>query len=176
MVDWKRVEELNKKNREADGEVENADKGLGKMFLQVGIVLAIIVLLGWWQDNSDEKNFKYREAMSTLIIAEIGLNHNGNMEVAKCLIDEAYNAGADIAKFQFFDISEFFGPEFEWYEECMKANANIRVIKKLVEKKQANVLLKTKAPYDEPGLKASQLARDNDHDEIANYLEEKEEE
>ena len=62
------------------------------------------------------------------------------------------------------------------HEECMKANANIRVIKKLVEKKQANVLLKTKAPYDEPGLKASQLARDNDHDEIANYLEGKEEE
>jgi|TARA_R100000995_G_C3479482_1_gene122994 sialic acid synthase SpsE len=59
--------------------------------------------------------------MKTTIIAEIGLNHNGNMEMAKCLIDEAHRAGADIAKFQFFDISEYFGPEFEWYEECMKA-------------------------------------------------------
>ena len=59
--------------------------------------------------------------MKTLIIAEIGLNHNGNMDIAKSLIDEAYSAGADIAKFQFFDISEYFGPEFEWYDECMNA-------------------------------------------------------
>ncbi len=56
-----------------------------------------------------------------LIIAEIGLNHNGDMDIAKCLIEEAHSAGADIAKFQFFDISEYYGPEFEWYNECMKA-------------------------------------------------------
>jgi len=36
----------------------------------------------------------------TLIIAEAGVNHNGNIELAKRLIDVAYDAGADIVKFQ----------------------------------------------------------------------------
>jgi N-acetylneuraminate synthase/N,N'-diacetyllegionaminate synthase len=56
-----------------------------------------------------------------IVIAEIGLNHNGNMQLAHCLIEEAAAAGADIAKFQFFDISQYFGPEFEWYDACMAA-------------------------------------------------------
>ena len=38
--------------------------------------------------------------MKTLIIAEIGNNHNGDFERAKRLIDKAKIAGADIAKFQ----------------------------------------------------------------------------
>ncbi|RYE58033.1 MAG: N-acetylneuraminate synthase [Sphingobacteriales bacterium] len=38
----------------------------------------------------------------TLIIAEAGVNHNGSLEVAKKLIDEAVEAGVDIVKFQTF--------------------------------------------------------------------------
>ncbi|MCR5202611.1 MAG: N-acetylneuraminate synthase [Lachnospiraceae bacterium] len=37
---------------------------------------------------------------NVLIIAEIGVNHNGSFETAKKLIDVAKEAGADIAKFQ----------------------------------------------------------------------------
>jgi len=40
------------------------------------------------------------EATPTFIIAEIGNNHNGNLELAKKLIAEAVMAGADCAKFQ----------------------------------------------------------------------------
>ena len=36
----------------------------------------------------------------TFIIAEIGNNHNGNIEIAKKLILKAINAGADCVKFQ----------------------------------------------------------------------------
>ena len=39
------------------------------------------------------------------VIAEIGLNHNGDMEVAKKLIDAAKEAGADCAKFQKRDVA-----------------------------------------------------------------------
>src|SRR5699024_3052835 len=35
-----------------------------------------------------------------LVIAEIGLNHNGSVELAKQLIDVAADAGADAVKFQ----------------------------------------------------------------------------
>lgn len=39
-------------------------------------------------------------AEHVLIIAEAGVNHNGNLEIAKKMIDVAKNAGADIVKFQ----------------------------------------------------------------------------
>ncbi|NOU51775.1 N-acetylneuraminate synthase [Pseudoalteromonas sp. JBTF-M23] len=38
----------------------------------------------------------------TLIIAEAGVNHNGNEELAFALVDAAHKAGADIVKFQTF--------------------------------------------------------------------------
>ena len=37
---------------------------------------------------------------NTIIIAEIGLNHNGSVDIAKQLIDVAVTAGCDIVKFQ----------------------------------------------------------------------------
>ena len=38
--------------------------------------------------------------MKRKIIAEIGINHNGSLELAKRLIDMAYLAGCDYVKFQ----------------------------------------------------------------------------
>ena len=38
--------------------------------------------------------------MKTLIIAEAGVNHNGDFELAKQLVDKAVEGGADIVKFQ----------------------------------------------------------------------------
>lgn len=38
----------------------------------------------------------------TLIIAEAGVNHNGSLDIAKQLVDEAVDAGVDIIKFQTF--------------------------------------------------------------------------
>lgn len=42
----------------------------------------------------------------TLIIAEAGVNHNGDMELAKQLIDVAADADADIVKFQSFKLDK----------------------------------------------------------------------
>ena len=41
--------------------------------------------------------------MTTFIIAEAGINHNGDIEFAHKLIDAAYECGADACKFQTFD-------------------------------------------------------------------------
>ena len=38
------------------------------------------------------------------IIAEIGINHNGDINIAKKLIEEAKLAGADCVKFQTFSL------------------------------------------------------------------------
>ena len=40
--------------------------------------------------------------MHTLIIAEAGVNHNGDLNLAKQLIEVAAKAGADFVKFQTF--------------------------------------------------------------------------
>jgi N,N'-diacetyllegionaminate synthase len=45
---------------------------------------------------------KVGEGNPTFIIAEIGMNHNGNMELAKEMIQEAAKCGCDAAKFQIF--------------------------------------------------------------------------
>ena len=45
---------------------------------------------------------EYNPMRKTLIIAEAGVNHNGDMQLAKKLIDAAATAGADFVKFQTF--------------------------------------------------------------------------
>ncbi|MEN8445221.1 MAG: N-acetylneuraminate synthase family protein, partial [Cyanobacteria bacterium J06555_13] len=45
-------------------------------------------------------NFQIDAQSPTFVIAEIGNNHNGSLEVAKNLVDLAIEAGADCAKFQ----------------------------------------------------------------------------
>ena len=42
------------------------------------------------------------------IIAEIGSNHNGDMNLCKKIVDAAKEAGADCVKFQFFSTSSIF--------------------------------------------------------------------
>lgn len=42
----------------------------------------------------------------TLVIAEAGVNHNGDLQLAKKLVDAASDAGADVVKFQTFQASQ----------------------------------------------------------------------
>jgi sialic acid synthase SpsE/sugar phosphate isomerase/epimerase len=44
----------------------------------------------------------------TFIIAEIGINHNGSIDMAKALVDVAVEAGADCAKFQMRKLSALY--------------------------------------------------------------------
>ena len=57
----------------------------------------------------------------TIIIAEAGVNHNGNITLAKKLIDVAKNAGADFVKFQSFKTENL----------VRKNNNQFKILKKL---------------------------------------------
>lgn len=50
--------------------------------------------------------------MSVFIIAEIGINHNGDLKIAKDLIRQAISAGCDAVKFQKRDIDIVYTKEF----------------------------------------------------------------
>ena len=54
----------------------------------------------------DGKNFNFQRADKCATIVEVGVNHNGSMEVAKQLIREAKLRGGDIVKFQAFITEE----------------------------------------------------------------------
>jgi len=50
--------------------------------------------------------------MAITIIAEIGINHNGDMDICKQLIDVAVESGADCVKFQKRDINQVYTQDF----------------------------------------------------------------
>src|SRR3990167_8686473 len=50
--------------------------------------------------------------MSVFIIAEIGINHNGDIDIAKKLIDGAVFAGANAVKFQKRTIEKVYTKEY----------------------------------------------------------------
>jgi N,N'-diacetyllegionaminate synthase len=54
--------------------------------------------------------------MSVYIVAECGINHNGNMDTAYEMIKVAADAGADAAKFQAFNSQLLNRPELKKYE------------------------------------------------------------
>lgn len=51
-------------------------------------------------DGVDIAGRKVGDGQPTFVIAEIGINHNGDLDIAKRLIDVAVDAGCDAVKFQ----------------------------------------------------------------------------
>ena len=68
-----------------------------------------------------------------LIIAEIGQNHNGDMAMARDLITAAKEAGADIAKFQLFDVESVFPHGDKKNPERKKAQLNREQLQELAD-------------------------------------------
>ena len=50
--------------------------------------------------------------MSIFLIAEIGINHNGQLDIAKKLIDASVDAGFDAVKFQKRTIDKVYTKDF----------------------------------------------------------------
>ena len=71
----------------------------------------------------------------TKIIAEAGVNHNGDINIAKKLIDEAYDAGVDYIKFQTFkasNIASKFAEKAEYQKQTTsKDESQYEMLKRL---------------------------------------------
>ena len=76
-----------------------------------------------------------RKATVTIIIAEAGVNHNGDLNLAKKLIDAAMISGADIVKFQTFkaiDIATDKAEKAKYQTETTgKEESQLNMLKKL---------------------------------------------
>ena len=89
---------------------------------------------------------------NTLIIAEAGVNHNGDLDLAFKLIDAASSAGADLVKFQSFKAEKLVT------EEASKASYQ----KQTTDKNESQFSMIKKLELDL-----------NDHKELINYCEKK---
>ncbi|MDC0831680.1 N-acetylneuraminate synthase [Geitlerinema sp. CS-897] len=73
--------------------------------------------------------------MSTFIIAEAGVNHNGNLRLAKQLIDVAAKASADAVKFQTFRadrIISHYAPKAEYQTQTTdEAESQLEMVQRL---------------------------------------------
>lgn len=71
---------------------------------------------------------------STFIIAEIGVNHNGSVELAKKMIKSACDCGVDAVKFQTFvseDLVSENAKTAEYQEKNTNENSQLEMLKKL---------------------------------------------
>ena len=86
-------------------------------------------------------------------IAEIGNNHNGDVVLAKEMIDAAIHAGADYIKFQIYNVEKFLAPNSRYFEEfereALKYEDYIEL--KNYTTKQGGLFLAT--PFDEDSVK-----------------------
>jgi N,N'-diacetyllegionaminate synthase len=86
----------------------------------------------------------------SIIIAELGVNHNGSFSIAKKLVNAAKNSGADIAKFQIFSSSNFISklaPKAKYQINSLE-KSQLEMLKKLeltnVDFKKLSILCKKK--------------------------------
>ncbi len=50
--------------------------------------------------------------MKTFVTAEIGINHNGDVDIAKKLIDNAFISGCDAVKFRKKNVETYYSQEY----------------------------------------------------------------
>lgn len=85
--------------------------------------------------NFESKDFNFQNNNGTKVIAEIGVNHNGSVTIAKKMIDEAQKRGTDIVKFQAFisekEISKYADKTPYQKETTSEAENQLEMCKKL---------------------------------------------
>ena len=98
------------------------------------------------------KNIKVQEKVisvdsPTFIIAEAGVNHNGDIDIAKRLIDLAVDAGSDAVKFQTFKAENLILNDIEkapyQKQTTEESESQTEMLKKLELSTEQNLLLKS---------------------------------
>jgi len=89
------------------------------------------------------------EGNPCFIIAEGGLNHNGDPEMAERLIETAADCGADAVKFQTYTTEELFSPDHPDYAKFKKMVFDKKTYQKLRTTAQNRGLVFLSTPFDE---------------------------
>jgi len=90
--------------------------------------------------------------MTVTYIAEIGNNHNGNISLAKEMIDAAIKAGTDYVKFQIYNIDKFMAENNPFYNDFVKERLSFddfRELQSYTEEKGGRFFA---TPFDEDSM------------------------
>jgi N,N'-diacetyllegionaminate synthase len=108
-----------------------------------------------------------------IIIAEVGVNHNGSIDTAKKMIDVAYKAGADFVKFQTFKAKTVVtrtADKAEYQKESTGADeSQFEMIKKLELNRAAHVVLIRHC--EKQGIRFLSTAFDHDSIDLLSELD-----
>ncbi len=92
------------------------------------------------------------DKMPCFIIAEGGLNHNGDMNLAKKMIHSAAQAGADAIKFQTFTTEELFPPNHPDYAQFQKTLFDRDTYLQLQQEARQQGLVFLSTPFDKDSV------------------------
>ena len=94
------------------------------------------------------KNSVIGKPGNTFIIAEIGINHDGNFNKCKKLIFEAFKAGANAVKLQTIDIDQSYDKKTKSYKEFLGKNFSDLELKKLKNYAESKKIIFFSTPGD----------------------------
>lgn len=94
------------------------------------------------------KNKKVGFSEPTFVIAEIGINHNGDMKIAKELILKAKESGADAVKFQTYITEKRVPKNHEVFDILKKCEISFENQEKLFKYAENNDILSFSTPFD----------------------------
>lgn len=98
--------------------------------------------------STDFKNWDGWPENRTAIIAEVGINHNGDKDLAWEMIQSAHANGADFVKLQSFVTEEFLHPSLSYYSSTKSMELSFEAQKELFSRAhEAEIKLMT-TPYD----------------------------
>ena len=84
----------------------------------------------------------------TYFIAEAGLNHNGKIDLAKKMIDEAYNAGADAIKFQTYKSESFLSSSSQYFDFFKNVELSFEEFKEIKSYADNSCITFLSTPFD----------------------------
>lgn len=83
-------------------------------------------------------------------VAEAGLNHNGDIKIAKQMIDKAIESGADAIKFQTYKSEEFLTESSEYFNFFKSVELSYEEFKEISDYAKSKNLTFFSAPFDIP--------------------------
>lgn len=89
------------------------------------------------------------EGRPCFVIAEAGLNHNGDAEIAERLIECAAECGADAVKFQTYHAAELFPPDHPEYEKFRRMEFSLETYRRLATVARERDIILLSTPFDE---------------------------
>jgi len=98
------------------------------------------------------KNFGINSNNKVFIIAEIGINHNGDLDLAKKLIDSAKRAGADAVKFQTYVTEKRVAKDSPIFDILKKCELSFESFKELKSYSEQLGIEFFSTPFDEESL------------------------